>query len=366
MRLPNPLPHVGDDFDWQTRDYDGFRRHMLEDLAARFPSRTRWTAADLEVVLVEVLAAALDQLSDATDRVFAESMLETARRPENVLRLLQLIGFDPTAGLADPATATSQLLSAWANDPPQMEAARREGPKRLHEPLRMVTRTDFESQLQRHPLVERAHASSYWSGSYWMARVAVTLLGDMPLDDTDRDHATYPEELRVAVDRFHREYGVPTPVWPAHTSQRLSARIVLLPYVDRFRLVGQPVELAAARPVGIAIGVSLRIGQNYFQSEVLEATRQRLGRGPGQFFEPGRRRFGESLYLSDIVQALFELEGVENVCVTRLKRVGRRHGNAVDAQVVRLLGLEIARCDNDPLRPDLGYFRVNVHGGQPG
>jgi len=57
--LPAPLPPVGDDFDWRLRDYDGFRLFMLEELAARFPERQRWTPADLEVVLVEALSAVL-------------------------------------------------------------------------------------------------------------------------------------------------------------------------------------------------------------------------------------------------------------------------------------------------------------------
>jgi hypothetical protein len=32
--LPRPLPEIGDDFDWLTRDYDGFRLFMMEELAA--------------------------------------------------------------------------------------------------------------------------------------------------------------------------------------------------------------------------------------------------------------------------------------------------------------------------------------------
>ena len=76
------------------RDYDGFRLFMLEELAARFPERTRWTPADMEVVLVEQLAALLDQLSDMLDRIAGEGYLETARRPDSVRRLLGLIGYD--------------------------------------------------------------------------------------------------------------------------------------------------------------------------------------------------------------------------------------------------------------------------------
>ena len=48
---PPSLPDAGDDFDWRVRNYDDFRMFMLEELSARFPERTRWTPADLEVVL---------------------------------------------------------------------------------------------------------------------------------------------------------------------------------------------------------------------------------------------------------------------------------------------------------------------------
>src|SRR5262249_9698080 len=130
---PQPvMPDVGDDFDWRARDYDGIRIVMLEELAARFPERTRWTPADLEVVIVEALATALDQLSDMADRVTAEAYLETARRPQSVRRLLGLIGYDAVvqAGLSDDApnlpgarTAAQKLEQHWSEEPSAMERA---------------------------------------------------------------------------------------------------------------------------------------------------------------------------------------------------------------------------------------------------
>jgi hypothetical protein len=97
VHLPAALPELGDDFDWRVRDYDGFRMFMMEELSARFPERTRWTPADLEVVLVEVFATILDQLSDMLDRVATEAFLESARRPETVRQLLNFIGYDAVA-----------------------------------------------------------------------------------------------------------------------------------------------------------------------------------------------------------------------------------------------------------------------------
>ena len=45
VTLPGRLPALGDDFDWLQRDYDSFRLAMLEELAARFPERRRWSPA---------------------------------------------------------------------------------------------------------------------------------------------------------------------------------------------------------------------------------------------------------------------------------------------------------------------------------
>ena len=93
-QLPPPLPGVADDFDWKTRDYDSLRLFMMQELAHRFPDRRRWTPADMEVVIVELLAAAFDRASHAIDAVQGERYLATARRPQSVRRLLKLIGYD--------------------------------------------------------------------------------------------------------------------------------------------------------------------------------------------------------------------------------------------------------------------------------
>jgi hypothetical protein len=94
VNLPRVLPTIGDDFDWLLRDYDSFRLFMLEELAGRFPERSRWTPADIEVIFVESFAVVLDQLSDGLDRAHNEAFLDSARRPESLRRLLGLIGYD--------------------------------------------------------------------------------------------------------------------------------------------------------------------------------------------------------------------------------------------------------------------------------
>src|SRR5262249_7600708 len=277
VKLPPALPEIGDDFDWLVRDYDGFRRFMLEDLAARFPERTRWTPADLEVVLVEAFAAALDQLSDMLDRVSAEAALETARRPDSVVRLLSLIGDDPAGG--DPAKR-AELSALWEREPERMEAARRAGPAAVHTQRRMVSLEDYAVRLEDHPLVNRAQAAYEWDGSWPLVRVAVTLANDKDLDGDPFATPLSADEivrLRAAGGAFHARRG-PPPL--SEFPEAPTFRALLYPYLEAFRMLGQEVKLQNADLVGIELALSIRLRAGYFESEVRRALEEALGRGP--------------------------------------------------------------------------------------
>ncbi|MCP4657390.1 MAG: hypothetical protein GY856_18445 [bacterium] len=373
--LPEPLPAVGDDFDWQVRDYDGFRLFMLEQLAARFPERRRWTPADLEVVLVEALAAVLDQLSDMLDRVASEAFLETARRPESVRRLLQLIGYDAVqhavaAKQISPAATDDEAIDKnkaaldafWLRSPHAMEMARQAGPRSVHVQHRMVTVDDYARRLEDHPLVLRAHSWSRWTGSWTTIRVAVICWANHLLDECLEQISGEDEEICEKIERFHMERGLSLPDLTATPS----IRAVLRSYIDAYRMVGQEVMLEDARPVGIAMALSLRLAENFFQSEMRRAVAQALGGGPEGFFRPGRLRFGEDLYASDVVQAVMAVDGVESVCLNRFKRLGSRFPDRSGSGNIVLDGLEVAVCDNDPAEPERGYYRLSLHGGRKG
>ncbi|MDH3404388.1 MAG: hypothetical protein OES32_06470 [Acidobacteriota bacterium] len=365
---PQPaLPAIGDDFDWLVRDFKGFRRFMLEELAARFPERSRWTPADLEVVLVELLAAVLDQLSDTLDRVSSEAYLETARRPASVRRLLRLIGYDAPqmatarkqivpAGGARVATA-EELDAYWLDFPSAMEEARRDGPAAVHQQRRMVTVDDYAERLEDHPLVERAHAWSDWTGSWTTIRIAVVGWNNLKLDDTP----VLPTDVQAAVSAFHGELALGLP----ELALGPSIRAVLRPYLEAFRMIGQEVVLQNAEPVGINMALSVRVAENYFQSEVRRAVREALGTGPEGFFRPGRLAFGEDLRASDVMQTLMALDGVESVCLNRFKRLDQVADQAASGHI-KLEGLELAVCDNDPTAPARGYYRLFLHGGRKG
>jgi len=396
--LPEPLPALGDDFDWQVRDYDGFRLFMLEELAARFPERRRWTPADLEVVLVEALAAVLDQLSDMLDRVASEAFLKTARRPESVRRLLQLIGYDAVRHavaakqISDGATdddKAAALDAFWLRNPHAMDRARQAGPRSVRVQHRMVTVDDYARRLEDHPLVLRAQPRSQWTGSWTTIRVAVICWDNSPLDclvkgkevatddksvkasldclvegekaaTADKSVKPLPEKLDRKIVKFHEERDLSRPYLHA----KPSIRAVLRLYLDAYRMAGQEVILEDAQWVGITMALSVRVGENFFQSQTRQAVDQALGSGPEGFFRPGRLRFGEDLYGSDVIQAVMALDGVESVCLNRFKRLGSRFPDRSASGCIVLDGLEVAICDNDPEHPERGYYRLSLHGGR--
>lgn len=356
VTLPPALPTVGDDFDWRVRDYDGFRLAMLEELAARYPDRKRWTPADMEVVIVEVLAAVLDQLSDQLDRVTSEAYLETARRPESVRRHLELLGYDAqlVAETKKQIEPGGDLAEFWFANPSAMEEARREGPRSIHQQHRMVTSDDYALRLEEHPLVLRAQATVRWTGSWTTVEVALVLFDDRPLD------GPVPVSQQAKVEEFHDLHSIRLPAGAP------SIRTVLTAYVDAYRMAGQEVVLLDAVRVPVTFAMSVRVASNYFQSEVRRALGDVLGTGSEGFFRPGRLRFGEDLHASDLIAAAMALDGVESVCLNRFRRLGSQFADQVSSGKIVLSGIEVAICDNNRTDPSRGYYRLTLHGGQKG
>lgn len=373
--LPASLPAAGDDFDWRVRDYDGFRMFMLEELAARFPERRRWTPADLEVVLVEVMATILDQLSDMLDRVAAEAFLESARRPQTVRRLLKFIGYDAVAGakskdqlsgdLQGDAAAVA-LEDYWRSHPHAMEQAKRAGPWDIHTQKRMVTTEDYALRLREHPLVVGAHAWTEWSGSWFTMHLAVIAWGNMKLDSVPEGatRVEFRRGLKDKVVNFHEAVGLTPP--NLESSPLPSVRMILWPYIDAFRMAGQEVLLQDPVYIGLYMSISVKVGPNHFQSEIRHAIAQALGHGPEGFFMPGKLGFGEDLYASDVIEVLMAQDGIENVCLNRFKRIGSQYPDCTEAGFISLDGLEVATCHNDAGDPSSGFYRLKLHGGRRG
>jgi hypothetical protein len=371
VELPASLPEIGDDFDWDVRDYDGYRLFMLEQLAARFPERRNWTPADMEVVLVETLSVVLDQLSDMQDRIQAESFLETARRPDTVRRLLELIGYNPLlhAGL----TSNAELEKLWSYYPHRMEEAKRKGPESIHQQHRMVTEEDYRSQLLPHPLVLDADAYTAWSGAWQTHYVVVRLINNLELDETlsQQKIAGEAEDVAEAYTRFvaelqsyYQDQEIP---WsPPPVIEGSNARALLWDVIERQRMVGQEVLLQDATLVGIVLTVAVRIAGDYYRSEIQAEVRAALVDQTDGFFAPGRRKFGEDVVASDLIEVLMALDGVDSVCINRLKRIGSIYADQSGSGRIVLQGHEVAVLEDDVTQPERGSLRIVLHGGKPG
>jgi hypothetical protein len=381
VQLPLPIPGVENDFDWRTRDYDSFRLFLMQELAHRFPGRRRWTPADVEVVIVELLAAALDRASHALDAVQTERYLESARRPQSVRRLLKLIGFDAVER-TDPAildrmpplpggvkeTPEEKLERYWGLEPAAMAAARALGPRLTGEQRRMVTLADHETLLAQHPLVARARARLVWTGAWSTVLVSALLEDDRQLDDPLHQGApaalaSRPSELPTTLWReivdYHRQEHLALPP----TTEALTPRRLLRVVVERYRLVGAEVFLEAARAAPVTFALSIRAGRGYFRSELRQALAQAFSAGEGGFFEPGRLGFGDDLFASDLIEQAMSVEGVEVACLNRFKRQGP-YPDRTAAGVIEIAEDEFALCLNRRDAPERGSYRLTVHGGE--
>jgi hypothetical protein len=89
--LPDTPPSP--ELDTLAKDYESFRRLMLDRMAATAPGWTERNPADLGVTLVELLADAADRLSYYQDAVATEAYLGTARKRVSVRRHARLTGF---------------------------------------------------------------------------------------------------------------------------------------------------------------------------------------------------------------------------------------------------------------------------------
>lgn len=88
-----PAAGAAPELDYLARDYEGLRRLMLDRLALTVPGWTERSAADVGVMLVELLAYAADNLAYRQDAIATEAYLGTARRRVSVRRHARLVDY---------------------------------------------------------------------------------------------------------------------------------------------------------------------------------------------------------------------------------------------------------------------------------
>jgi hypothetical protein len=126
--------------------------------------------------------------------------------------------------------------------------------------------------------------------------------------------------------------------------------------------------------VGLDIAFEICVAANHFRSDVHDALLQLFISGnqcdgqPG-LLAPSNFTFGETIYLCPLIAAAQGVEGVVSVTPLKFRRMD---ASGLDDPLVdgiaqgylKMGRLEIAHCDNNPNRLDLGQFALTMDGGK--
>ena len=91
--LPGRPPAPGPVIDYLAKDYDSFRHVLMTAMAQRVPGWQSTSEADHDQVLIDLFAAAADELSDFQDRVMSEAYFATARKRVSLARHARLVDY---------------------------------------------------------------------------------------------------------------------------------------------------------------------------------------------------------------------------------------------------------------------------------
>ena len=91
--LPGRPLAPGPAIDYLAKDYDSFRHVLMTAMAARVPGWKSTSEADHDQVLIDLFAAAADELSDYQDRVVGEGFLATTRKRVSLARHARLMDY---------------------------------------------------------------------------------------------------------------------------------------------------------------------------------------------------------------------------------------------------------------------------------
>jgi hypothetical protein len=223
------------------------------------------------------------------------------------------------------------LAAVGGVDPEAADAIRRDAPEAYLFQQRAVTEGDYAEVSERNPAVQRAQATFRWTGSWHTVFVTADAVGGHAVDEA------FETDLRG--------------------------------HLEPFRMAGYDLEVDAPRFVPLEVALHLCVEPDYFRAHVKAAVLDVLSSrvrpdGTLGFFHPDRFSFGQAVYLSAIVAAAQAVPGVESVVPGTFQRQHDDASSALDAGVLTMNRLEIARLDNNPTFPDRGVLVVTAGGGK--
>jgi hypothetical protein len=228
--------------------------------------------------------------------------------------------FDGITRVRNPLPATGGV------EPVELARARMDAPQAFRRQERAVTAEDYAEVAVRDARVQRAVATRRWTGSWHTVFITVDRRGAEAMDPAFEDSLTA--------------------------------------FIDRYRLAGHDVEIAAPAYVALDVALHVCARPGYFAADVRRRLLRAFATTPGGFFHPDRFSFGEPVYLSAVVAAAMAVQGVSHVEPLRFQRLGRPPQGEIDAGRIAMARLEIARLDNDPNAPEHGRIQFEVHAAE--
>ena len=215
-----------------------------------------------------------------------------------------------------------------APEPPE-EIIRRAPEAYRARQLRAVTLNDYRRRAEEVEGVSRAAARYAWTGSWRTVQVVIDPVGTTEL----------PDELRGRVSS----------------------------HLEAVRLIGEDLEIRAARYVPLDIRLEVCIKPDYWPRDLrfeleMEFSDTFTRDGRMGFFHPDRWTFGQELHASEIIASAQAVEGVDHVVSVRVKRWDAPTPGT-DA-IIALQGNEIIRVENDPDHMELGTMAFTLSGGR--
>lgn len=223
--------------------------------------------------------------------------------------------------------ARNPLPAAGGIDPEPLEKVRLLAPQHFHAQERAVNLEDYVACAQRFPSVRQVRARRRLTGSFHTIELTVLRYAGLAVD----------------ADFCSR----------------------LLLHLERFRMAGHVLRIVAPVKIPLDLRLSIGVQPGHFRSDVLVALSAALGPGsaskPG-FFHPDRQSLGQPVFLSQLIRAAMQVQGVQWVEAIRFRRYG--DPQARDTEVIELRPCEVASVENLATAKERGFLEL-VIGGRP-
>ncbi len=234
------------------------------------------------------------------------------------------------ADLAGIDSVRNPLPAAGGIDPESADDVRHNAPEAFRRQERAVTPEDYAEVTERFAGVQRAAATTRWTGSWYTQFITVDPVAGVDSGGLKAD---------------------------------------LLPFVDSYRMAGQDLEFNDPHYVSLELKLNVCVQPDYFRADVksglLDALSSRvLPGGRRGLFHPDNFSFGQTVYLSEIYAAAHAVPGVASAQIVTFQRQGTKDSTYLDSAQLPIGRLEIARLENSLNYPEHGVLRLDINGGK--